>query len=94
MTAQPLGSLNGASAPPSSVGGGKLLSLDLRTESSPGALVQSTEKKLGGQCSPKLEKSICYRIYIYYVLFDVVFCLFLKPQTFQNHSAGVRRVSN
>lgn len=77
-----------------------LLSLDLRRNwlSSPGALVQRTEKQLSGWCSPKLEKKIVhYRVYIYCVLFDVSFLpffFFLKPQTFQNHTAGVRRVSN
>lgn len=76
----------------------KLLNLDFRMNllPSPGALVQRTEKKLRGWCSPKLEKNIHYRIYIYCVLFDFVFFpfFFLKPQTFQNHTAAVRRVSD
>lgn len=45
-------------SPPSSIGGDKLVSLDLRTESAnfSRSPVQRTEKKLSGWCSPKLEK--------------------------------------
>lgn len=62
-------------SPPSSIGGDKLVSLDLRTESATFSRspVQRTEKKLSGWCSPKLEKSMYYRVNIYHVLFDVGF---------------------
>lgn len=45
-----------------------------RTESPPGALVQRTERKL----SAVIERSISYRIYIYYILFDSFFFFFFS----------------
>lgn len=79
----------------SSVEGDQLVSLDLRTESATFSCRPGSEDRKEAKWVVRSQKRISYRMYIYCVLFDVSFLLsFFKPQTFQNHTAGVRRISN
>ena len=71
------------------------MNLDLRTESATFSCRPSPEDRKVAKWMVRSQKRISYRMYIYCVLFDVGFLpSFFKPQTFQNHIAGVRRISN
>lgn len=75
-TLQPQGPFNMPRAPPSSVGGNKSVSLDLRNESTfSWSPCPRDRQEAKWMVLSQTRKSIHYRIYIYYIPLAFVFCL-------------------
>lgn len=93
-TLQPQGSLNGPRLLPHLLGETSW-SLDLRTEYATFSWSPCPEDRKEAKWMVRSQTRKKYMLQNKYVLFDVGFYLFsFKPQTFQNLTAGVRRVSN